>query len=212
MSSSPLIDQAMAASLGPGSVAELAFGSKIVAAGMGIGVTALSTAIFPHFARMTAKSDWRGVRQSLRLYSRLTLAVAVPATVLIVVFSTSIVRLVFERGQFSAADTQAVAHVQALYALQIPFYILGIMGVQLLHAVSANRILMWISIANFFTNIVGNYVFMRYWGVAGIALATAIVYLLSMTAILYAVSTRLAALERQPSELLASAQSGGVKA
>ena len=96
--------------------------------------------------------------------------------------------------------------------MQIPFYILGIMGVQLLHAVSANRILMWISIANFFTNIVGNYVFMRYWGVAGIALATAIVYLLSMTAILYAVSTRLAALERQPSELLASAQSGGVKA
>jgi putative peptidoglycan lipid II flippase len=199
MSSSPLIDQAMAAGLGSGSVAELAYGSKIVAAGVGLGVTALSTAIFPHFSRMVATRDWSSLRHSLRTYTRLALAAAIPATLLIVVFSASIVRVLFERGQFSADDTRVVAQVQSLYALQIPFYVLGVMGVQLLHAVSANKILMWVSIGNFFTNIIGNYVFMKLWGVSGIALATSIVYLLSMVVILIAVSRRLGSLEREHS-------------
>ncbi len=98
-----------------------------------------------------------------------------------------------------ASDTRAVAHVQALYALQIPFYVLGIVGVQLLHAISANRVLMWVSIGNFFTNIIGNYIFMRLWGVAGIAAATSMVYAISMVVILTAVGKRLRSLERESS-------------
>lgn len=201
MSSSPLIDQAMAASLGSGSVAQLAYGSKIVTAGMGIGVTALSTAIFPHFSRMVAIRDWSGLRHTLRTYSRLGLAAGVVIVVLIVVFSEPLVRVFFERGQFVASDTRAVAQVQALFALQIPFYLLGMMGVQLLHAISANRVLMYVSIGNFFTNVIGNYVFMRLWGVSGIALATSLVYLLSMVVLLTAVWKRVGALERESVQL-----------
>jgi putative peptidoglycan lipid II flippase len=197
MSTSPLIDQAMAATLGSGSVAQLAFGSKIVAAGLGIGGTALSTAMLPHYSRMVATHDWSGLRQTVRTYSRLVLVVGIAAVLMIVTFSEPIVRLLFERGQFLASDTRAVARVQALYALQIPFYVLGILGVQLLHAVSANRVLMWVSIGNFFTNIIGNFVFMRVWGVAGIAFATSMVYLISMIVLLTAVWRRLGDLERE---------------
>jgi putative peptidoglycan lipid II flippase len=197
MNSSPLIDQAMAATLGSGSVAQLAYGSKLVAAGLGLGGTVVSTAIFPHFSRMVASCDWSGLRHTLLTYTRLALVAGVAAVVLIVTFSQPIVRLLFERGQFLASDTDAVARVQALYAVQIPFYILGILGVQLLHAISANRVLMWVSIGNFFTNVIGNYVFMRVWGVPGIAFATSIVYFLSMVALLTAVWKRLGELQRE---------------
>lgn len=199
MSSSPLVDQAMAASLGSGSVAQLSYATKIVAAGMGIGVTALSTAIFPHFSRMVAARDWTALRHTLRTYLRLALVASIAVVVVIVVFSEPLVRLVFERGQFVASDTRAVAVIQALYALQIPFYVLGIVGVQLLHALSANRVLMWVSIGNFFTNIIGNYILMRFWGVAGIAAATSMVYAISMVVILTAVGKRLRSLERESS-------------
>jgi putative peptidoglycan lipid II flippase len=197
MSSSPLIDQAMAASLGSGSVAQLAYGSKIVAAGLGIGGTVLSTAIFPHFSRMVARHDWSGLRHTLRVYTRVVLVAGVAVVLPLVLFSEPIVRLLFERGNFLASDTQGVARVQALYALQIPFYVLGILGVQLLHAISANRVLMWVSIGNFFTNIIGNYIFMRVWGVAGIAFATSMVYFLSMVVLLTAVWKRLGDLKRE---------------
>ena len=196
MSSSPLIDQAMAASLGSGSVAQLAYGSKLVAAGLGIGGAAVSTAILPHFSRMVATRDWSGLRHTLRTYSRLALVAGVTVVLFIVAFSEPTVRLLFERGHFLASDTRAVARVQALYALQIPFYVLGILGVQLLHAISANRVIMWVGIGGFFTNVLGNYVFMRVWGVLGIAFATSVVYLLSMIVLLAAVSRRLGELER----------------
>jgi putative peptidoglycan lipid II flippase len=56
---------------------------------------------------------------------------------------------------------------------------------------------MWVSIGNFFTNVVGNYVFMKFWGVAGIAFATSLVYFLSMVALLTAVWKRLGDLQRE---------------
>jgi putative peptidoglycan lipid II flippase len=200
MSSSPLIDQTMAASLGAGKVAALSYGSKVVTAGLAVAVTAVTTAIFPHFSRMVATEDWAGVRHTLRTYSRLVLAGAIPTVVLIVIFSDPIIRVLFERGAFSASDTQVVGRIQALFALQIPFYVLGMIGVRLLSATGANRILMWISIGNFFTNIAGNYICMRLWGVAGIALATSFVYMLSASALYYCVARRINQLERRSAQ------------
>ena len=81
--------------------------------------------------------------------------------------------------------------VQALFALQIPFYVLGIIGVRLLSATGGNRLLMWISIGNFVTNIVGNYVFMQFWGVAGIAFSTSLVYVVSSGVIYSGVRRRI---------------------
>jgi putative peptidoglycan lipid II flippase len=92
-------------------------------------------------------------------------------------------------------DTQHVADIQTLFALQIPFYVLGMIGVRLLSATGANRTLMWISIGNFVTNIVGNYIFMQFWDVAGIALATSVVYMLSALALYVCVVRRIKYLE-----------------
>ena len=115
------------------------------------------------------------MRHTLRAYTRLGLVVGVAVVLLIVAFSEPLVRLLFERGRFLPGDTIAVARVQALFAIQIPFYLLGLLGVQLLHATSANRVLMWVSVGNCITNVIGNYVFMRMWGVAGIAFATSMI-------------------------------------
>lgn len=195
MGSSPLIDQSMAASLGPGSVAALGYGSKVVAAVLSIGASALSTAIFPHLSSMVAAADWAGVRNTVRTYVRLVLAVSIPAVVVIVALSGPIVRVLYQRGAFSAEDTSVVSRVQALFALQIPFSTLGIIGVRLLSALSANRTLMWISMGNFVTNVVGNYLFMQVWGVAGIAFSTSVVYVISATVIWWCVQRRIRALE-----------------
>jgi len=192
MSATPLVDQSMAAMLGPGSVSALTYGSKLVTAGLGIGVTALSTALFPHFSTMVAAGNWSSVQNTLRTYARLTLLVAIPLVAVFWLFSDVLVRALFERGAFSGADTEVVARVQALFALQIPFYVLGIIGVRLLSATGGNRLLMWISIGNFVTNIVGNYVFMQFWGVAGIALSTSLVYVVSSVAIYAGVRRRIA--------------------
>ena len=107
--------------------------------------------------------------------------------------ATPIVRLVFERGAFTAVDTAAVAPVLACYAVQIPFYLAGMIGVQVLAALCHYRALAFISTSNFLLNIALNLLLVRWIGLPGIALATSLVYVVSSTMIAFLVWPHLSA-------------------
>lgn len=179
MGGMPLVDGAMAAALVPGSVAALNYGNKIVAGLTNIGAGALGTVTLPVFSRLTAADDWAALRRVVRTYSGLLLLTTVPAALALFVLSEPLVGLIFERGEFNSADTRLVGRVQALYGLQIPFYLLGILFGRLISAAGSNHLLMVGAVLNLGLNVVLNYVFMQRLGVAGIALSTACVYCFS---------------------------------
>jgi len=179
MSSTALVDQAITATLGSGSVAILNYGNRLPTIITGIGVTALGTAVLPYFSKVTAARDWPGVRRLLKTYSRLIATIAISITLIIVLLSHWIIRFIYQHGHFSAADTNIVSLVQIMFILELPFYAVGILYVRMISAMQANFILTASAAINFILNIVLDFVFMRYMGVAGIALATTIVYVLS---------------------------------
>ncbi|PPS39831.1 murein biosynthesis integral membrane protein MurJ [Chroococcidiopsis sp. TS-821] len=181
MCSAVLVDQSMAAMLEPGSVAALNYGNRVIAFPITLATTALSTAIIPYFSKMVACNDWASVRRTLKQYMFLIFAVTVPLTLLFMVLSEPITRILFERGSFTSSDTIIVARIQALYALQIPFYIANIFVVKLITSMRLNHLLMWVSLFNLLFNIIFNYVFMQWIGIQGIALSTSCVYVFSFT-------------------------------
>ena len=179
MCSTGLVDRSMAAMLPSGSVASLEYGSRMVTLPIIIASTALSTAVMPYFSKMVASDDWSGIRNSLKHYLILIFAASVPLTGLIVIFSEPIVQILLQRGSFTAADTKIVAQIQSSFALQIPFYIGCMLVVRLISAMRKNQILIVGSAFNLAINIGLNYLFMRWLGVAGIALSTSFVYIFS---------------------------------
>jgi putative peptidoglycan lipid II flippase len=179
MSGTTLTDQAMASALSSGSVAALSYGNKTVALLTGLVTVSLGTAVLPHFSRMVARSEWRAVRHTLRIWVRLIAVVTIPLTLLMAVGSTFIVRFAFERGAFSSHDTQIVALIQAMYVIQIPFYTAGILFVRMLTSMQRNRTLFWGSGISLPLNILLNYVFMQRMGAAGIALSTSVMYVVA---------------------------------
>lgn len=189
--SQALVDGAMAATLAPGSAAALNYGNKVVAATLNVGSGALGTVVLPVFSRLIGVQDWVAVRRIIRTYSALVLLATVPVALTLCVFSEPLVRLIFERGEFTAADTSLVGRVQAMYALQIPFYVQGILFARLISASASSRILMFGSFLNLTLNVVLNYVFMQYMGVAGIALSTACVNAVSCAFLMTASFRRL---------------------
>ena len=180
MSGTSLVDQAMAATLGPGSVSVLSYGKKVTTVAVGISSMALSAAVMPHFSRMVADKDFRGVRNTLKSYIPLILLATVASALVLILSAQPMVRLLFQRGAFTANDTIQVAAVQSLYMLQLPFYVLGILFVRLVSAFKANHILMWGTTISFILNIILDYLFMKWFGVAGIALSTTIVYVIAL--------------------------------
>lgn len=185
MGSTSLVGQSMAAMLGPGSVSVLAYGSKITTLVLGVGSLAVSTAVLPHFSRMVARQEWNGVRHTLITYARLIVIITLPLMFILIYFSEPLVRVLFQRGAFTEADTVLVGWVQGLYLLQVPVYVLGMLIVRLISALRANRILMWGAGINLVFNIVCNYLLMKWLGVGGIALSTSLMYLVSTGFLLF---------------------------
>jgi putative peptidoglycan lipid II flippase len=185
MCSTGLVDQSMAATLPSGSVAALAYGNRIIALPIVIATTALSTAVIPYFSKMVALDDWKSIRQSLKQYLGLIFAASVPLTAFIILLSEPIVRILFQRGSFTAENSHLVAQIQACFALQIPFYIGCILVVRLHSAMRNNQMMMWGSAGNLIVNIGLNYLFMQWLGVVGIALSTSCVYLFSFLFLLF---------------------------
>ena len=175
-----VVDQSFAAMLPAGSVAALSYASKLSNAVLLIGSTALSTATLPYFSKMVAEGDWPGCRHTLKRYIVLIIILAVPLTLGLIVFSQPIVRLLFQRGAFTSADTQIVTHVQMFYCVQIPFLTLAVLFARFLSSIRRNDVVMYAAAINLTVNIVMDLVLMRIWGIAGIAASTAIVSMVSL--------------------------------
>ena len=143
MSSTTLVDNAMASELGSGSVATLSYGRKLVALAISFPVLSISRAIFPYFSRQVATRNWPELRQTLARSRWAVLLAMIPLAVILFIFSRPLTSVVLQRGAFRAESTEAVAWVQAMYAIQIPFYTLSILYVRIdfFHAVelSADR-------------------------------------------------------------------------
>lgn len=174
-----IIDSSMAAALPSGSVATLNFGSKIVLGLVTVGTYALGAALLPHFSEMVARGQWAELRAALHRYSRLVLGVAVPVTAMIVIASQALIRILFERGAFTAADTADAAFVQAAFALQLPFVLGGVLFVRVLSSMRRASVMMWGAMITLPLDIVLNLLLMPYLGIAGVALSTSIVYAVS---------------------------------
>lgn len=191
MNSASFASQAMAAMLAPGSVAALGYGNKVTTLILTLGATAIATPILPYFSQQVSRRDWSALRHTFHFYSRLIFAVATPVVLILILFSEPLVRLIFQRGAFSAADTARVARIQSLYLLQTPFYIIVMMGTRLLSSLAKNHVLMAIFAINLLITVLGNYVLMTWMGVSGIALATSVAFFVLSSLMYWAIKRSL---------------------
>jgi putative peptidoglycan lipid II flippase len=181
LSTSPIIDQSMAAMLTAGSVAALSYGNKIASVMTSLGMAAVSTAVLPYFSTMIAKKDWNGCRRTLKVYSILILSATVPLMLVMIAFSRPLVRILYQRGAFTAADTALVSNVQICFALLLPFAVWSMLYVRLLSSLNRSDVLAWSSLISACLNVVLNIVFMKKLGVAGIGLSTSVVGMIACT-------------------------------
>jgi putative peptidoglycan lipid II flippase len=169
-----LVDQSMAAMLPAGSVAALAYAGRFVSVVLTLMAGAISTAVVPYFSTMIAAGDWAGCRHTLRTWVKLTALISAPIAVVLILGAHTLIRLTFQHGAFGLADTAAVTPVLAMYAIQIPFFASSRVFYRFLVAMRRTDLVLYCGILNLGLDIVLNLVLMRWFGVAGIALATSL--------------------------------------
>ena len=169
-----IVDQAMAGMLKSGSVSALNYGYRLVGILFSFS-SSLWVVALPHFSNLAYEGNFSKLKGSLYRYCRFALLVTIPSAVLLILISTPIVNIVLERGAFGSNDTILVSRIQRFYLLQLPFFVTSVIIMRFLSSINMNNILMWGGGLGFFLNVILNLLFIRFFGVSGIALSTSVV-------------------------------------
>ena len=86
----------------------------------GIFSVAIATVLFPTLARFAARGEIDNLRATMANGMRQILFVLVPAAAAILVLSEPMIRLVYQRGEFTAAQTTLVATALFWFAFSLP--------------------------------------------------------------------------------------------
>ena len=82
---------------------------------------AVATVLFPSLARLASAADFDGFRRTVTTGIRQIAFLLVPASIICAVLAEPIVRLVFQRGDFTPGQTPAVAACLAAFSLGLVF-------------------------------------------------------------------------------------------
>src|SRR3954470_1548360 len=156
----------------------------------GVFAVALATVIFPTLSRMAARGDRDGLRSTVGAGSRQMLFLLVPAAAALLVLSDPITQVVYQRGEFDAAQTDLVSEALFFFAFSLPFAGLNLILIRTFFSLQRPWTPTAIALVNLGINAGLDALLYEPMGIGGIPLSTAIVSLLT-TAALAAVLRRL---------------------
>jgi len=155
---------------------------------------AIATVLFPTLARFAAAAretgDYSGFRDTVSVGLRQIAFLLVPAAVVSAVLADPIVRILFQRGEFTPGQTPGVAHSLAAFSAGLVFNGAMLMLNRAFFSLQSNWIPTAVALGNLVLNIVLDLILYRV-GVWGIPLATAICNVAGTWALLVLLRRRL---------------------
>ncbi|WP_297968594.1 murein biosynthesis integral membrane protein MurJ [uncultured Campylobacter sp.] len=174
MQLSSFMDTWLASFLAAGSISYLFYANRIFQLPLAIFAIALSTALFPKITRqIKAGSEaeaLKWMRKSFEILYFLLFAAAIGGIVL----AQPIIKLLFERGSFTASDTAATASVLAAYMIGLlPFGLAKLFSLWL-YAHLQQKLASKIAVITLAFNLVLAVALMQIYGAFGLALASSL--------------------------------------
>ena len=176
ISASIPIDQGFAARMGEGAVATLGYANRIVTLFSGLATIVVGRALLPVLSGAVADGDLAVGRRHALQWSVLLFWAAAVGSSIAWIAAPDLVRLLFQRGAFTAAASAHVSHLLRYGLLQLPPYFAGIALVQWYAASSRFRSILFITAVALVVKILLNVIFAPVLGVVGIMVSTAAMY------------------------------------
>ncbi|MBI4265536.1 MAG: murein biosynthesis integral membrane protein MurJ [Acidobacteria bacterium] len=189
------VNTVLATGEGTGAVSWLNYAFRLMYLPIGLFGVSIATATLPAVSRHAAQQDDTGVRGTIADGLSLMLMLNVPATVGLMVLATPIVRVIFERAAFTAADTAATAAALRFYAIGLIGYSVVRIASPTFYALGRNRTPVVVSVATVLVNAALNLALVRVLGYRGLALGTSMAALFNAVLLMVLLRRRLHGLD-----------------
>jgi putative peptidoglycan lipid II flippase len=160
----------------------------------GIFSVAVATVLFPSLSRLATRADLDGFRNMVATGIRQIAFLLIPASVLSAVLAEPIVRVVYQRGDFTPAQTPATAAALAAFSLGLSFNGFMLLLNRAFFSLQSPWIPTWVALGNLGLNAALDGAFYKF-GIWGLPLATSIVNIAGSAALLVLLRRRLVRLE-----------------
>ena len=185
----------LASRLGAGSVSALQWGWDAMQLPETIIGTTFGLVAFPTLAELAAGGDRNGLRRTLGESLRTVLALAVPAAAALILLGRPLLALLYQRGSFDAAATQAVYSTLRMYALGLTAHCCLELAARAYFAFKDTITPLLLAAASAGLNILLGVVLMGRMGDDGLALANSIAVTLEVLALLFILGRRIGGVE-----------------
>jgi putative peptidoglycan lipid II flippase len=190
-----LVNTVLATGEGTGAVSWLSYAFRLMYLPIGLFGVSIATATLPAVSRQVAVGDEGAARRTVADGLSLMLMLNIPATVGLMVLGTPIVRLIFERGAFTAADTAATAAAVQFYALGLAGYSVVRITSPVFYALGQNRTPVIVSVVTVLINAALNIWLVGVMGYRGLALGTSISAIFNATLLIFFLRRRLSGID-----------------
>jgi len=180
-----LVNTILVTPLAQGSVSWLNYAFRIMHLPLGLFGIAVGTVALPSLSKLVLANDVAAVKSTLTDSLKMVLFLTVPTSALIACLAVPVTRAIYERGQFTAADTLATAGALVLYVLGIPFISALRNVAAVFYAHKDAKTPMYASFASIAFNIILNLTLMGLLGFLAFPLSTTLAAMLNV-GLLYA--------------------------
>lgn len=135
---------------------------------------AVATVIFPTLARFAARREYDNLRATMANGMRMIILVLLPAAAAILVLSDPMTQLIYQRGEFDAAQTELVSTALFWFAFSLPFNGLFLLMTRTFFSLQRPWIPTVIAGLNLLLTAIGSLALYKPFGIGGIVAATAI--------------------------------------
>ena len=190
-----LVNTVLATGEGTGAVSWLNYAFRLMYLPIGLFGVSIATATLPAVSRHVAVRDEGAARRTVADGLSMMLMLNIPATVGLMALAVPIVRVIFERGAFTASDTVATAAAVQFYALGLVGYSVVRITSPVFYALGRNRTPVVISVATVLVNAALNIWLVERMGYGGLALGTSIAALFNAALLMFFLRRRLGGIE-----------------
>jgi putative peptidoglycan lipid II flippase len=174
---SNVIDQTIAAGLGPGSVSVLNLGTRLVTVLLAIGPASVATVLMPKFSKLIADANWVKLRHLASVSTLAGMLLMIPPTLVGFWFAKPLAEFAFFKGSGRPEPIGLIAAVQAFSFLQLPFVMGSVILSRLLVSLREARRLLLLTGSALILKVVLGLSLAKVMGVAGLSLSMSCVQL-----------------------------------
>jgi putative peptidoglycan lipid II flippase len=149
----------------------------------GVFGVAVATVLFPTLSRFAAREDPRSLRLVLATGNRQLLLLMMPTAAALLVLADPITQVIYQRGEFDAAQSELVSEALFYFALSLPFAGVNLLLIRAFFSLQRPWVPTLIALGNLFVNAGLDAILYKPMGIGGITLATAIVSLVTAIAL-----------------------------